>query len=340
MMKEDIYLPKISRMEGLNDLKEILKNDMTKLVSALKSDMTARCDNINIDEDEFRDRLKILYNKSQESSLSLIKSLKKSRKNLFARELLCSLPPRIEFIGDVPPSDMGHVERKLRQFKVEVGNVKEELEALETNVQSQALALIDRFEDNYSAMMNSNVEVFAEFFQKAMNLANRFYDSLKDTAVTAVTQYLEEQGGGNEGGGKGGGEGKGGGGGGKNDNESSAAVNNMLAQVDNNEEEDEEDALEGDNYVALLSNVDTMMEVWGVGGGGVVVCIYRHVAFLSFSLTLFLSSFIYFTTEVIFPPKKKNCIYSKLSLYICLFLYMYIGGKCESRETRISHSKL
>jgi hypothetical protein len=260
MMKEDIYLPKISRMEGLNDLKEILKNDMTKLVSALKSDMTARCDNINIDEDEFRDRLKILYNKSQESSLSLIKSLKKSRKNLFARELLCSLPPRIEFIGDVPPSDMGHVERKLRQFKVEVGNVKEELEALETNVQSQALALIDRFEDNYSAMMNSNVEVFAEFFQKAMNLANRFYDSLKDTAVTAVTQYLEEQGGGNEGGGKGGGEGKGGGGRGKNDNESSAAVNNMLAQVDNNEEEDE-DALEGDNYVALLSNVDTMMEV-------------------------------------------------------------------------------
>jgi hypothetical protein len=246
LMTEDIFLPKISRMEGLNDLQDNLKKDLTGIVNTLRTELTAKCELINVDESEFRERLITLYQKAQEQSLSLIKGLKRSRKILFNKELMCSLPPRIEFIGDMPPTDMGHTERKLRNFRLEVNNVKEDLEALETNVQSAALALIDRFEDNYSAMMTANIELLAEFFQKAINFANRFHDSLKDTAVAAVTLHLDSQGNGDN----------------EDEDGDGGTAGSMILDNSQGLEDMDEDVLGGgDSYISLLSNVDSMMEV-------------------------------------------------------------------------------
>lgn len=233
LIKKDEFLPKISRMEGLTDLEEILKTDLTVIVENLRTEMTTRCAAIKADVDEFMERLNLVYANAQGESVTLIKGLKRSRKYLFARDLQCSLPPRIEFIGQEPPSDMALVDRRLRSFKAEVVAAREELEALETNTQSSALALVDRFEDNYSSMMTSLTEILQDFFQKAMNLANKFYDSLKDLAVNTIAAFGDELG---------------------------DELPPPVAEA-GTDEEDGPAAPPVDGYLVLLSNVDAMMEV-------------------------------------------------------------------------------
>lgn len=230
LIKEDEHLPKIARMEGLTDLEDTLKADLNGAVEVLREEMTKRCGEINADEEEFRERLELVYSSAQSQSVGLVKGLKRSRKHLFTKDMGCTLPPRIEFVAE--GVDMVHVDKRVRAFKSEVSSVKGELEALETLTQSSALQLIDRFEDNFSAAMSSLVELLQEFFQKAMNFANKFYDALKDLAVMAIADNSEEQG------------------------DSSPA---LAADVGL-----EESGLEGppvDEYLLLLGNVEAMMEV-------------------------------------------------------------------------------
>ena len=145
---------------------------------------------------------------------------------------------------------MALVDRRLRSFKAEVVAAREELEALETNTQSSALALVDRFEDNYSSMMTSLTEILQDFFQKAMNLANKFYDSLKDLAVNTIAAFGDELG---------------------------DELPPPVAEA-GTDEEDGPAAPPVDGYLVLLSNVDAMMEVSTVGN-----LLRSHIFFTSLS---------------------------------------------------------
>lgn len=232
LIKGDEHLPKIARMDGLSDLEDALKSDLGEIVEALRAEMTSRCKAINEDEAEYKERLEREYQLAQESSVGAVKGLRRSRKHLFAKELLCSLPPRVEALGEV--HDMSHVEKKCRAYKVEVASAREDLEALEADTESKALKLIDAFEDNYSAMMTGLTDLLAEFFQKAMNHANKFYDSLKDLAVTTIADY--------------------------GDDPANEAPDSSMQEGD--EEGAESSKKEPvDEYAVLLSNIDALMEV-------------------------------------------------------------------------------
>jgi hypothetical protein len=231
LIKDDAELPKIARMDGLTDLQDTLKADLAVIVDNLRLEMVQRCAAISVDEGEFTERLEQTYATGREQSLALIKSLKRSRKHLFSKELSCTLPPRVEFVGE--SLDLIHAEKKVRSFKGEVSHVRTSLEALEANTQSLALQLIDKFEDNYSAAMAQLVDLLAEFFQKAMGMANLFHDRLKDLAVNTIADFGE-------------------------DVEPAQAAE---AENDNEGGADEGSATPADSYIALLGNVDGMMEV-------------------------------------------------------------------------------
>jgi hypothetical protein len=188
---QDEHLEKLERMDGLSDLCDGLKRDLGDVVEALRVEMVKRCGAIAADEDEFRERLEAEYETAQATSVGLVKALKRSRKHLFTKDLTCSLPPRVEFVGSLVP-DLSVVDKKVRAVKGEIGAAKEELEALETKTQSAALLLIDRFEDNFSAAMLGLVELLQDAFQKCMNLANAFYDKLKDLAVSTVADLGDD----------------------------------------------------------------------------------------------------------------------------------------------------
>jgi len=222
-------------MDGLQELEDTLKRDLGDSVNSLRLEIIAKCSDIDVDESEFSNRLTRVYDSAQEQSVSLMKGLTRARKELFSKDLACTLPPRIDFIGDPVRLDLGQAEKKMRLFVDHVGTVREELLALETNTQSNALQLIDRFEDNYSAMMTSLTELLQEFFQKAMNFANKFYESLKELAVTTITAHLEEHG------------------------DMSPSFDLMADGADEGL-----DAPAVDSYLLLLSNVDAMMEVFHV----------------------------------------------------------------------------
>jgi hypothetical protein len=229
LIKEDEHLPRIARMDGLTDLEDTLKADLNGVVEVLREEMTKRCGDIDADQGEFDERLELVYSSAQSESVALVKGLKRSRKHLFTKDLGCTLPPRIDFVAE--SVDMPHVDKRVRAFKSEISSVKGELEALETLTQSSALQLIDRFEDNFSAAMASLVELLAEFFQRAMNFANTFDDALKDLAVMAIADYTEEQG---------------------------DALPPVVADAG---PEETEEGPPADEYLVLLGNVESMMEV-------------------------------------------------------------------------------
>jgi hypothetical protein len=221
---QDEHLGKLERMDGLSDICDSLKADLEEVVEALRVEMLKRCGAVEADEAEFRERLEAVYDSSQAESVAVVKSLKRNRKQLYTKDLACSLPPRVEFVGSTVP-DLNVVDKKVRAIKAEIGSAKENLEALEAKTQSASLQLIDSFEDNYSAAMLSLVELLQEAFQKCMNAANKFYDQLKDLAVSTVAE-------------KGGQE----------------------AGAPPADPDDEQEAPQ-DEYLLLIGNLDHMMEV-------------------------------------------------------------------------------
>jgi len=222
---QDEHLEKLERMDGLSDICDNFKADLEEVVEALRVDMLKRCGAIEADHAEFRERLEAVYEASQAESVAVVKSLKRNRKQLYTKDLTCSLPPRVEFVGCTVP-DLNVVDKKVRAIKAEIGSAKEDLEALETKTQSASLQLIDSFEDNYSAAMLGLVELLQEAFQKCMNAANKFYDQLKDLAVSTVAEKGGEAG--------------------------------SAAQP---ADPDEEEGAPQDEYLLLLGNLDHMMEV-------------------------------------------------------------------------------
>ena len=90
--------------------------------------------------------------------------------------------------------------------------------------------------------MAALIEIMQEFFQKATNLENAFYENLKNLAVAAVTNYAEEQAD-------------------VDQNEEAAPSAGSDGDHSSDEEGLSDDEEQVDAYSILLSSTDTMMEV-------------------------------------------------------------------------------
>jgi hypothetical protein len=245
LMKSDVELQKIDKMEGLSDLKESFHKNLNEVVEALRLDMQARCDEIESQRAIFLTTLGGVYDDSQAWSIDRLKQLSRIVKKFFINDIACSQPPHVEFVGKDTPN-LQVAEQEFRTLKQEIGRARSEMESRELENQGSAFKLIDTFEDDYTLRMTSLIEILQDFFQKATTLENQFHEQLKTLAVAAVTNFEEEQGD-LEG----------------SDQRDPAAASDGEGSDDDNADnglsDDEEEPI--DAYTVLLGSMDSMMEV-------------------------------------------------------------------------------
>ena len=234
LMRDDIQIVKIARMEGLQELQEELKEGLSELAQALEENVTTRMAEINSHVTEVSGHLRTIYGAAENESRARVLDMHRDAKKLF-KKVGCRPPPPLDgatvTAPETLPMPLKDALEYVDDFEKKMEAAREQLMTMETNVQGSVFQLVDEFEDNFSALMSALSEIMAEFFQSALLKQNAFHESLTALAAQVLVKFSAEM--------------------------------NEANDVDDfpPEDQDDEEGENDDDYELLLSNMDALMEV-------------------------------------------------------------------------------